>query len=88
MEKRIDNPKARMNRLICRASAVPEGWVIVGSHDSPACGGDGANAWVIKRPGRREVVMVDSPVPDGYRRVKRVDLEGEADQGWLIERDG
>jgi hypothetical protein len=87
MGERRDNPKARMNRLICRESAVPEGWVVVGSHQSPACEGDGANARVIKRPGKREVVMGDSPLPEGYRRVKQVDLEGEAERGWLIERD-
>ena len=80
------NPKARRNRLICRTARVPEGWVVVGRHHSGACGGEGANALVIKLPGRREVVVGDSPVPDGYRRVKRADLEGEAEPGWLIER--
>lgn len=87
MEQRIDNPKARMNRLICCESAVPDGWVIVGSHHSPACDGDGANAWVVKRPGKREVVMEESPIPEGYRRMKQVDLDGEEKQGWLIERE-
>ncbi len=76
-----------MNRLICRGSAVPDGWVIVGSHHSPACDGGGANAWVVKRPGRREVVVEESPIPEGYRLVKQVDLDGEELQGRLIERE-
>lgn len=89
MTERIDNPKARKNRLICRSKTVPEGWVVVGEHHSPACDGDGANAWVIKLPGRREVVMEDSPVPDSYRRVKETTIDtgqGKA-PGWLIERE-
>ena len=89
MAERIDNPKARKNRLICRSRRVPEGWVIVGEHQSPACDGDGANAWVVKLPGRREVVVDESPIPDGYRKVKRAVLDtgnGKA-EGWLIERE-
>jgi hypothetical protein len=89
MAERIDNPKARKNRLICRSSRVPEGWVVVGEHHSPACDGDGANALVVKLPGRREVVVEESPIPDGYRRVKRAVLDtgqGKA-SGWLIERE-
>ncbi len=89
MTERIDNPKARKNRLICRSTTVPEGWVVVGEHHSPACDGDGANAWVIKRPGRREVVLETSSVPVGYRRAKETTIDtgqGKA-QGWLIERE-
>lgn len=87
MAQRIENPKARKNRVICHERPVPDGWVVVGRHHSPACDGDGANAWVVKRPGRREVVVADSPIPEGYRRVKQVDLDGEEVLGWLIERD-
>ncbi len=57
---------------------------MVGEHSSPACDGDGANAIVIKRPGRREVVTADSPVPDGYRRARPAECDGA--DGWLIER--
>ena len=39
----------RLNRLICRGRPVPEGWVVVGTHSSPACDGDGANALVVTR---------------------------------------
>ena len=88
MADRLDNPKARKNRVVCRNAAIPEGWVVVGEHHSPACDGDGPNARVIKLPGRREVVSADSPVPDGYRKVKEVEIavgEGKA-RGWLIER--
>ncbi len=88
MSDRLDNPKARKNRVICRDRAIPAGWVVIGEHHSPACDGEGPNAWVIKRPGRREVVWVDSPVPEGYCRVKETKMtvgDGKA-MGWLIER--
>ena len=85
MADRLDNPKARKNRLICKSSVVPEGWVIIGEHHSPACDGEGGNAWVVKRPGRREVVLASSPVPDGYRRVGQTELDGGS-PGWVIER--
>jgi hypothetical protein len=84
--ERLDNPKARMNRVICRGAPVPDGWVVVGEHHSPACPGDGANAWVIKRPGRREVVAAGSPVPAGYRKVRETAVAGADAPGWLIER--
>jgi hypothetical protein len=87
VSKRVDNPKARMHRVVCRSRPIPEGWVVIGEHNSPACDGDGANALVIKRPGRREVVTAGSPVPDGYRRVRRAELDGDAEEGWVIERD-
>jgi len=88
MGDRIDNPKARKNRVICRSRSIPEGWVVIGEHHSPACDGEGHNAWVIKRPGRREVVCADSPVPEGYNKVKETEIAvGEAMvKGWLIER--
>ncbi len=87
MADHLDNPKARMNRVICASAPVPGGWVVIGDHHSAACDGEGANARVIKRPGRREVVTADSPVPEGYRRVKETEItgsEGKA-RGWLIE---
>ena len=86
MAERLDNPKARMNRVICRSARVPDGWVAVGLHHSPACDGDGANSLIIKQPGRREVVLADSPVPTGYRKVRPTELAGGGD-GWVIERD-
>jgi len=89
MADRLDNPKARMNRVICRSAPVPDGWVVVGEHHSPACDGEGPNAWVIKRPGRREVVLAASPVPPGYRKVRQAEIATPAGAaaGWLIERD-
>ncbi|HSN55515.1 MAG TPA: hypothetical protein VLT32_12630 [Candidatus Sulfomarinibacteraceae bacterium] len=84
----MSSDKARRNRLICRGREVPEGWVVIGESYSPACDGDGANALVVKRPGRREVVTADSPVPSGYRRVREAPLTGSDTPGWLIERDG
>jgi len=89
MTDRLDNPKARMNRVICSSAPVPDGWVVVGEHHSPACDGGGANAWVVKRPGRREVVLAGSPIPDGYRKVRETEISTAAGAaaGWLIERD-
>ena len=89
MADRFDNPKARKNRVICASATMPEGWVVIGEHHSPACEGEGANARVIKQPGRREVVTADSPVPEGYRRVKEAEITaGEVKaMGWLIERN-
>jgi hypothetical protein len=59
---------------------------VIGHHHSPACEGDGANALVIKLPGQREVVVAGSPFPDGYRRIRETELDGEPGGGWLIER--
>lgn len=81
--------KARKNRVICASAPVPDGWVVIDEYHSPACDGEGPNAWVIKRPGRREVVWADSPVPEGYRKVKETEItsgEGKA-KGWLVERE-
>ena len=80
---------ARRNRLICKDRAVPEGWVVVGHSHSPACPGTGDNVWIIKRPGRREVVAASSPVPAGYSRVRPTRSQhcpGEGDNAWWIER--
>ena len=80
---------ARRNRLICKDRAVPEGWVVIGQAHSPACPGAGDNAWIIKRPGRREVVAAASPVPAGYARVRptrSAHCPGDGDNAWLIER--
>lgn len=81
--------KAARNRLICAGRPIPEGWVVIARCHSPACSGEGDNALVIKRPGRREVVGDDSPVPPGWARVRRARCEGypgDGDNGWLIER--
>jgi len=86
MTDRTANPKARRNRVICREATIPDGWVAIGRHHSPACDGGGANAIVIKQPGDREVVLADSPVPPGYRRVRPAELADGGD-GWVIERD-
>jgi hypothetical protein len=83
--------KARRNRLICRSAPVPEGWVIIGEHHSAACDGEGANSWVIKLPGRREVVRAESPIPPGYRKTREAEVDGtssgRAVPGWVIERE-
>lgn len=81
--------RERMNRVVCKGRRVPPGWVVLGECHNPACDGEGANGWVIRRPGRRELVCADSPVPDGYMRVRRARCDscpGEGENAWLIER--
>lgn len=80
---------ARRNRLICKGRELPDGWVVVGQVHSPACAGEGDNAWIIKRPGRIEVVAASSPVPAGYSRIRPTRSEhcpGGGDNAWLIGR--
>jgi hypothetical protein len=59
----------RNDRIVCKERGIPEGWVVVGECHSASCSGDGKNAWVIKRPGRRDLICAISPVPEGYRRL-------------------
>lgn len=88
MAERFENPKARKHRLICASARVPDGWVVIGEHHSPACDGEGPNARVIKLPGMREVVAAGSPIPDGYRKVRETEISTSdgSTEGWLIER--
>lgn len=75
--------------MICVGRDVPDGWVVIGRYPNPACDGEGNNAWIIKRPGRREVVCGDSPVPEGYvktRPVRSENCPGEHENAWVIER--
>ena len=68
---------------------MPEGWVVIGRCHNPACDGEGANALVIKRPGRRETVCGDSPIPEGYITTRPARLDGcpgELENAWVIER--
>jgi hypothetical protein len=74
---------------VCKGSAIPADWVVVGHYHNPACPEIGDNAWIIKRPGRREVVCADSQVPSGWRRVSRIrsaSCPGDGDNAWIIER--
>ncbi len=75
--------------MVCRDRGVPDGWVVVAVYHNPACPGDGANALVVKRPGRRDVVWSESPVPDGYSKTRSTHSEhfpGEGDNAVVIER--
>lgn len=89
-ESVVNEPSpAHRNRVICKGSRVPEGWVIVGECHNAACDGKDANAWIVKRAGGRVVVCAVSPLPEGYRRVRETRLEscpGEGDNAWVIER--
>jgi hypothetical protein len=64
--------------------------VVVAVYHNAACPGDGDNALVIKRPGRREVVWAESPIPDGYtvvRPARSQHCPGDGDNAIVIERD-
>ena len=77
------------HRVVCKASKVPEGWVIVAECHSPACSGGDQNGWVVKRPGERELVCAVSPVPEGYRQVRvthAAGCPGDGDNALVIER--
>lgn len=85
----MSNAPQRRNRLICKERTVPKGWVVIGHAHSPACPGEGENTWIVKRPGKLEVVWEASPVPPGYARVRRTRCEscpGDGDNAWVIER--
>jgi ribosomal protein L36 len=80
----------RLDRVICKESEIPEGWVVVGECHSASCPGEGQNAWVVKRPGRRDVICDFSPVPDGYRRLHpthSAGCPGEGENALVIVRD-
>lgn len=85
----MSNAPERRNRLICKDRTVPDGWVVIGHAHSPACPGAAENAWIIKRPGKIEVIWESSPVPDGYSRIRRTRSEhcpGSQSNAWVIER--
>jgi hypothetical protein len=68
---------------------VPDGWVVIEVCHNQACDGDGDNAVVIKRPGRREVVWLDCAIPEGYTETKRshsARFPGSGDNARTIER--
>jgi len=54
-------------KVICDASNLPEGWVIVSHSNSINCRSmRDWNAYGVKKAGAREVVCADSPIPRGY----------------------
>lgn len=60
--------EANETRVVCDASNLPDGVVIVGHVNSIDCRTSPIewNAYQIKRAGDREVVCADSPIPRGY----------------------
>ena len=82
--------RASRNRVICRDRGVPDGWVVVAVYHNSACSGEGDNALVIKRPGRRDVVWSESPIPDGYSVAKPTHSEhfpGDGENALVIESE-
>jgi hypothetical protein len=79
--------RARRHRVICADREVPAGWVVIGFYHNPACEGRGPNAYVIKRPGKRETVCADSPIPEGYVKVREAEITDDSGgAAWVIER--
>jgi len=63
--------------------------VVVAIYHNPACSGEGDNALVVKRPGRREVVWSGSAIPDGYSVTKPTHSKhfpGDGENAAVIER--
>jgi hypothetical protein len=56
---------AQAATLICKNSAIPPGWVIVGQGVAPTC--PGATGWFISLPNPAGIaVCQNSPIPPGY----------------------
>lgn len=82
--------RAARNRVVCRERGVPEGWVVVAVYHNPACGSAGDNALVVKRPGRRELVWAQSPIPGGYSATRAThsdNFPGGGENAVVIELD-
>lgn len=61
---------------ICSVSNLPGGWVIVGKTTSDACRSNSdlpekENAYLIKRPGPREIICEKTPYPGNYAVVAK-----------------
>jgi hypothetical protein len=85
----MTDERASRNRVICRNREVPEGWVVVGVYHNPACEGDADNALIIKKPGKTEVIWVESPLPAGYERIRPTHSDhypGDGDNAIVIRR--
>ncbi len=82
--------RALRHRVVCKGGRLPRGWVVVAECRNAACDGEGANAWVVKRPGSTEVIWAECPVPEGWtvaRRTRSEALPGDGDNAITITRD-
>jgi uncharacterized protein YbdZ (MbtH family) len=82
--------RALRHRVVCKGARIPRGWVVVAQCSNPACDGDGANAWVVKRPGATEVIWIGCTVPEGWtvvRTTRSEALPGVGDNAVTIARD-
>lgn len=85
-----DGPgREHRHRVVCKDGRMPPGWVVIAECHNAACPGEGANAWVVKRPATRELVCAASPLPEGWVRVRPGQCSscpGDGDNAWIIER--
>jgi hypothetical protein len=83
---------------ICKVSNIPGGYVIIGMTTAEQCRSNADlperdNAWVVKRPGPKEVVCEKSPYPGNYAitsRTRSANCPNTTDENynnaWVIER--
>jgi hypothetical protein len=83
---------------ICRVSSIPGGYVIIGTTTVELCRSNADlperdNAWVVKRPGPKEVICEKSPYPGNYAitsRARSANCPNATDENynnaWVIER--
>jgi hypothetical protein len=83
---------------ICRVSNIPGGYVIIGVTTVEQCRANAdlperENAWVVKRPGLKEVICEKSPYPGNYAVISRTrsancpnTTDENYNNAWVIER--
>jgi hypothetical protein len=83
---------------ICKVSNIPGGYVIIGMTTVEQCRSntdlpERDNAWVVKRPGPKEVICEKSPYPGNYAitsRTRSANCPNTTDENynnaWVIER--
>lgn len=95
----ISGAQTQQNKIIeiCSDSNLPGGWVIVGKTTSDACRTNADlpekdNAYLIKRPGQREVICEKTPYPGNYAviaKARSAACPNKSDENynnaWVIE---
>jgi hypothetical protein len=83
---------------ICRVSNIPNGYVIVGMSTIEQCRSNADlperdNAWVVKKPGPKEMICEKSPYPGNYAIMSRTrtpncpnSINENYNNAWMIER--
>jgi hypothetical protein len=95
----ISGARTQQNKIleICAVSNLPGGWVIVGKTTSDACRTNADlpekdNAYLIKRPGQREIICEKTPYPGNYAviaKARSAACPNKSDENynnaWVIE---